>query len=130
MRLLAARSEVAAPWALPRGSHSPPLAWAAKMALVSSTHLPDFIISRFFMACQGKTAESPRKVRKTHAKERCGKLCGKHVQTVENNVENSVENSVENAGRMVSPTPLSILCFLFQKNFLFLFLFHLHLLFH
>lgn len=126
MQLLAARSEVAAPWALPQGSHSPPLAWAAKMALVSSTHLSDFIISRFFMACQGKTAESPRKVRKTHAKERCGKLCGKHAEIV----GNSVENSVENAGRMVSPTPLSILCFLFQKNFLFLFLFHLHLLFH
>lgn len=39
MRLLAARSEVAAPWALPQGSHSPPLAWAAKMALVSSSLL-------------------------------------------------------------------------------------------
>ena len=36
MRLIAARSEVAAPDALPRGFHSPPLAWTAFSALVSS----------------------------------------------------------------------------------------------
>ena len=36
MRLVAARSEVAAPDALPQGSHSPPLAWTAFPALVSS----------------------------------------------------------------------------------------------
>ena len=39
MRLIAARSEVAAPDALPRGFHSPPLAWAAFSALVSSSLL-------------------------------------------------------------------------------------------
>ena len=39
MRLVAARSEVAAPDALPRGFHSPPLAWAALPVLVSSSLL-------------------------------------------------------------------------------------------
>ena len=36
MRLIAARSEVAAPDALPQGLHSPPLAQAAGLTLVSS----------------------------------------------------------------------------------------------
>ena len=36
MRLIAARSEVAAPDALPQGFHPPLLAWAAFSALVSS----------------------------------------------------------------------------------------------
>ena len=38
MRLLAARSEVAASGAMPQGFHSPPLAWAAVLTLVSSLH--------------------------------------------------------------------------------------------
>ena len=48
MRLVAARSEVAAPDARPQGFHCPPLAQAASPSLVSSLHLSEVYYITFF----------------------------------------------------------------------------------
>ena len=68
MRLVAARSEVAALGAVPRGFHSPPLALGRAMALVSSSLLFKSYYSTFLGLVNAGTAMIPEKMWKPAGK--------------------------------------------------------------
>jgi len=68
VRLVTARSEVAAPGAVPRGSHSPPLALGRAMTLVSSSLLFRSYYSTFLGLVNAGTAMITEKMWKTAQK--------------------------------------------------------------